>query len=88
MLSGKIKEILLRTGATGTSIGTLKRDADDRTSVRTALADLYVAGALESTTLPAPPTASRRSARCRRTSFSGCGCGRWNRRSLTSTLAQ
>ena len=84
VLSGNIKEILLRTGATGTSIGTLKRDADDRTSVRTALADLYVAGALDTDRAPgASDTASRRSARCRRTSFSGCGCGRWNRRSLT-----
>ncbi len=52
VLSGNIKEILLRTGATGTSIGTLKRDADDRTSVRTALADLYVAGALDTDRAP------------------------------------
>ena len=52
VLSGNIKEILLRTGATGTSIGTLNREADDRTSVRTALADLYVAGALDTDHAP------------------------------------
>lgn len=52
VLSGNIKEILLRKGATGTSIGTLNRDTEDRTSVRTALADLYVAGALDTDHAP------------------------------------
>ena len=52
VLSANIKEILLRRGATGTSIGTLNREADDRTSVRTALADLYVAGALDTDHAP------------------------------------
>jgi acyl transferase domain-containing protein/NADPH:quinone reductase-like Zn-dependent oxidoreductase/acyl carrier protein len=52
VLSGNIKEILLRKGVTGTSIGTLNRKADDRTSVRTALADLYVAGALDTDHAP------------------------------------
>ena len=51
-LSGNIKEILLRKGATGTSISTLNRQADDRTSMRTALADLYVAGALDTDHAP------------------------------------
>jgi acyl transferase domain-containing protein/NADPH:quinone reductase-like Zn-dependent oxidoreductase len=52
VLSGNIKEILLRHGATGTSIGTLSRQADDHTSIRTALADLYVAGALDTKHAP------------------------------------
>jgi acyl transferase domain-containing protein/NADPH:quinone reductase-like Zn-dependent oxidoreductase/NADP-dependent 3-hydroxy acid dehydrogenase YdfG/acyl carrier protein len=52
VLSGNIKEILLRQGATGTSIATLNRDADDRMSVRTALANLYVAGALDTDHAP------------------------------------
>jgi acyl transferase domain-containing protein/NADPH:quinone reductase-like Zn-dependent oxidoreductase/acyl carrier protein len=52
VLSGNIKEVLLRKGELGTSIGTLSRNADDRVSVRTALADLYVAGALDSDRAP------------------------------------
>lgn len=52
VLSGNIKELLLRKGATGTSIGTLNRQADDPASVRTALADLYVAGALDTDHAP------------------------------------
>jgi acyl transferase domain-containing protein/NADPH:quinone reductase-like Zn-dependent oxidoreductase len=47
VLSGNIKEILLGKGIPGTSVGTLRRDSDDRISVRAALADLYVAGALD-----------------------------------------
>lgn len=52
VLSGNVKEILLRKGATGTSIGTLNRQTDDHTSIRTALADLYVAGSLDSDHAP------------------------------------
>jgi acyl transferase domain-containing protein/NADPH:quinone reductase-like Zn-dependent oxidoreductase/acyl carrier protein len=52
VLSGNIKEILLRKGATGTSIATLNRDAEERMSVRTALANLYVAGALDADHAP------------------------------------
>ena len=52
VLSGNIKEILLRHGVTGTSIGTLRRDADDATSIQTALADLYGAGALNTDHAP------------------------------------
>ena len=52
VLSGNIKEILLRTGVTGTSIGTLNRDAEDQSSIRTALADLYVAGVLDTHRAP------------------------------------
>jgi acyl transferase domain-containing protein/NADPH:quinone reductase-like Zn-dependent oxidoreductase len=46
-LSANIKEILLGKGANGTAIGTLRRDVDDHTSLRTALADLYAAGGLD-----------------------------------------
>ena len=46
VLSANIKEILLRKAITGTAVSTLKRNAEDQVSVRTALADLYVAGAL------------------------------------------
>lgn len=52
VLSGNIKEILLTKGETGTAIGTLSRNTDDRVSIRTALADLYVAGALDSDHAP------------------------------------
>ena len=52
VLSGNIKEILLRKGVTGTSIGTLNRDAEDQSSIRTALADLYVAGVLDTDRAP------------------------------------
>jgi acyl transferase domain-containing protein/NADPH:quinone reductase-like Zn-dependent oxidoreductase/acyl carrier protein len=52
VLSGNIKEILLRKGATGTSVGTLNRNAEDQVSIRAALADLYVAGALDSDHAP------------------------------------
>ncbi len=53
VLSGNIKEILLRKGVTGTAVSTLKRNADDQDSIRTALADLYVAGALDTDHAPA-----------------------------------
>ena len=47
VLSGNIKEILLGKGGNGTAIGTLRRDVDDHVSLRTALADLYAAGGLD-----------------------------------------
>ncbi len=53
VLSGNIKEILLRKGVTGTAVSTLKRNADDEDSIRAALADLYVAGALDTDHAPA-----------------------------------
>jgi len=52
VLSGNVKEILLRRGVTGTSVGTLNRDAEDQASIRTALADLYVAGVLDTDRAP------------------------------------
>jgi acyl transferase domain-containing protein/NADPH:quinone reductase-like Zn-dependent oxidoreductase/acyl carrier protein len=53
VLSGNIKEILLRKGITGTAVSTLKRNADDADSIRAALADLYVTGALDTDHAPA-----------------------------------
>ncbi len=52
VLSGNLKEILLDTGTNGTAIGTLRRNTDDHASVRTALADLYTAGALDTDHAP------------------------------------
>lgn len=52
VLSGNVKELLLDKGATGAVIPTLRRDTDDHTSVRTALAELYVAGALDTDRAP------------------------------------
>jgi acyl transferase domain-containing protein/NADPH:quinone reductase-like Zn-dependent oxidoreductase/NADP-dependent 3-hydroxy acid dehydrogenase YdfG/acyl carrier protein len=55
VLSANLKEILLDTGTSGTAIGTLRRDdtiGSDHTSVRTALADLYVAGVLDTDHAP------------------------------------
>lgn len=52
VLSGNIKEILLGKGLTGAAIGTLRRDTDDPASIRTTLADLYVAGALDTEQAP------------------------------------
>jgi acyl transferase domain-containing protein/NADPH:quinone reductase-like Zn-dependent oxidoreductase/acyl carrier protein len=52
VLSANIKEILLGKGSNGAAIGTLRRDADDHTSMRTALADLYAAGALDTDRAP------------------------------------
>ena len=52
VLSGNIKEILLRKGVTGTSVGTLNRNVEDQASIRTALADLYVAGVLDTDRAP------------------------------------
>jgi acyl transferase domain-containing protein/NADPH:quinone reductase-like Zn-dependent oxidoreductase/acyl carrier protein len=52
VLSGNIKEILLRKGVAGTAVSTLKRNVEDEVSVRAALADLYVAGALDTDHAP------------------------------------
>ncbi|OBH21166.1 type I polyketide synthase [Mycolicibacter sinensis] len=52
VLSGNIREILLHEGVTGTSIGTLSRDTEDAVSIRTTLAELYVAGALSTERAP------------------------------------
>ena len=56
VLSGNVKEIVLGKGLAGTSVGTLKRGTDDRISIRTALADLYVAGALDPDHAPGAST--------------------------------
>ena len=52
VLSANIKEILLDAGTSGTAIPTLRRDVDDHANVRAALADLYVAGALDTEHAP------------------------------------
>jgi len=52
VLSGNIKEGLLRKGVTGLAVSTLKRNAEDPVSIRTTLADLYVAGALDTDHAP------------------------------------
>lgn len=52
VLSGNIREVLLRRGETGAVISTLNRTRDDVDSVRAVLADLYGVGAVSTT---APP---------------------------------
>jgi acyl transferase domain-containing protein/NADPH:quinone reductase-like Zn-dependent oxidoreductase len=52
VLSGNIREILVRGGETGVSVPTLTRDGDDEASLRQALAELYVAGALDERRAP------------------------------------
>src|SRR5574340_652183 len=52
VLSGNIREILIRAGETGTSIGTLARKESEFASLRRAFADLYVAGAVDGTSVP------------------------------------
>ncbi len=52
VLSGNVRQILLRRGEAGTSIPTLVRGDEDAASLRAALAELYAAGALDAA---APP---------------------------------
>jgi acyl transferase domain-containing protein/NADPH:quinone reductase-like Zn-dependent oxidoreductase len=52
VLSANIMEILLGKNLNGTAIGTLRRDADDHTNLRNALADLYAAGGLDTDHAP------------------------------------
>nr|WP_296778300.1 type I polyketide synthase [Rhodococcus sp. (in: high G+C Gram-positive bacteria)] len=47
VLSGNIREILIRTGDPGTSIGTLVRKESDAASLDTALSNLYAAGSFD-----------------------------------------
>lgn len=47
VLSGNIREILIRTGDPGTSIGTLVRKQSDAESLSTALSNLYAAGSFD-----------------------------------------
>ncbi len=55
VLSGSIREIMVRAAVPGTAVATLNRQSDDHTSIRTALADLYVAGALDTAHAPGAP---------------------------------
>ncbi|MFI6044053.1 SDR family NAD(P)-dependent oxidoreductase [Nocardia sp. NPDC051321] len=52
VLSGNIREILVRSGETGTSIGTLSRKEGDLVGLRRAVAELYLAGSLDGSTVP------------------------------------
>ncbi|MFD4365993.1 SDR family NAD(P)-dependent oxidoreductase [Rhodococcus sp. NPDC058521] len=52
VLGGNIREILVRAGENGTSIGTLVRGEDDRASMLRALGNLYAHGALDSSRAP------------------------------------
>lgn len=52
VLSGNIREVLLRRGETGAVFSTLNRTRDDVESVRTTLAELYSVGALSTANPP------------------------------------
>ncbi|WAC90180.1 type I polyketide synthase [Mycobacterium sp. Aquia_213] len=52
VLSGNIREMLVRAGETGASIGTLSRKEGDLVSLRHTIAELYTAGALDGSTVP------------------------------------
>ncbi|HEY5841335.1 MAG TPA: type I polyketide synthase, partial [Mycobacterium sp.] len=52
VLSGNIREILVRANETGTSIGTLSRKEGDFVSLRRTIAELYPIGALDGSTIP------------------------------------
>jgi acyl transferase domain-containing protein/NADPH:quinone reductase-like Zn-dependent oxidoreductase len=58
VLSGNIREILVRANEAGTSIGTLSRKEGDFVSLRRAVAELYTIGALDGTTIPGGPSAA------------------------------
>ncbi|WP_378738202.1 SDR family NAD(P)-dependent oxidoreductase [Nocardia brasiliensis] len=52
VLSGNIREILVRAGETGTSIGTLSRKEGDLVGLRRAIAELYIMGSLDGSSVP------------------------------------
>ncbi|WP_235009963.1 type I polyketide synthase [Mycobacterium sp. 3519A] len=52
VLSGNMREIFVRAGKVAAAIPTLSRDKDDARSMMDALAALYVAGALDTSTCP------------------------------------
>lgn len=52
VLSGNIREILLKSGETGATISTLSRNRDDMESLRNTMAELYAIGALDETEPP------------------------------------
>ncbi|MBF6468391.1 SDR family NAD(P)-dependent oxidoreductase [Nocardia beijingensis] len=55
VLSGNIREILIHRGVIGAVVTTLSRDLRDRNNVLRAVADLYVAGSLDGSTVPGRP---------------------------------
>ncbi|MFQ6328930.1 type I polyketide synthase [Nocardia sp. CWNU-33] len=52
VLSGNIREMLIQRGVVGASVTTLARDRRDRRHVLRAVADLYVAGSLDGSSIP------------------------------------
>ncbi|GAB0105442.1 type I polyketide synthase [Nocardia sp. JMUB6875] len=58
VLGGNIREVLARRGTPGAVIGTLARDGEDRHRLLWAVADLYRAGALDTTRPPGAATAA------------------------------
>ncbi|MFF3226199.1 SDR family NAD(P)-dependent oxidoreductase [Nocardia suismassiliense] len=59
VLSGSIREILVRSGETGTSIGTLSRKEGDLVGLRRAIAELYIVGGLDDSSVPGGPEGTR-----------------------------
>ncbi|MFI9507814.1 SDR family NAD(P)-dependent oxidoreductase [Nocardia sp. NPDC052566] len=55
VLSGSIREILVRADESGTAIGTLNRKEGDIVSLRRAIAGLYAVGALDTSVVPGGP---------------------------------
>ncbi|WP_063022674.1 type I polyketide synthase [Nocardia niwae] len=55
VLSGNIREMLIQRGVIGAAVTTLSRDLRDRNNVLRAVADLYVAGSLDGSTVPGRP---------------------------------
>lgn len=55
VLGGNIREILVRAGENGTSIGTLVRGDSDRNSLLRTLGSLYAHGALDTASAPGMP---------------------------------
>ncbi|MGA9874120.1 MAG: SDR family NAD(P)-dependent oxidoreductase, partial [Rhodococcus sp. (in: high G+C Gram-positive bacteria)] len=47
VLSGNIREILVRTGESGTTVGTLSRKQEDAVSLSDTVSELYVAGSFD-----------------------------------------
>jgi acyl transferase domain-containing protein/NADPH:quinone reductase-like Zn-dependent oxidoreductase/NADP-dependent 3-hydroxy acid dehydrogenase YdfG/aryl carrier-like protein len=58
VLSGNMREIFVRAGKVAAAVPTLNRDKEDARSVMDALAGLYAAGALDTSTCPGVPAAS------------------------------
>lgn len=52
VLSGNVRELLLRASESGTCISTLTRKENDRSNLQRAVADLYAAGCLDTTGPP------------------------------------